>query len=324
MKKNLSILPCLIWILGVNAQEPTNIESNFTMGPSPIVTDNMTFIVSYRETEPDRRDWILYSTTDNNNWREHGSAIDLSVFEWLTPAEEHMGAKSMQIVKKGELYYIYASISKDKIGVLESDDLRGPWFDPLGYPLKGPSYEGIDPNIEIGDDGLIKIADWRNMERPKPIATNFNPYVEKVEAETMSEFQGVRTKYLLNQYVDYGADGNILQICQNHDVVISDINDGDYILVKSVDLGAKGAKKIVGCIKCSGELAKKGSRKRRQTGIEVHLDAPNGKTVAVLQTPRPGKNATSSFGGRTKGVHDIYFVFRGEGYDFDWWRLVAR
>lgn len=324
MKKNLSILPCLIWFLNVNAQELTNIESNFTMGPSPIETDSMTFVVSYRDTEPNRRDWILYSTTDNNNWREHGSAVDLSVFEWLTPEEEHMGAQSIQIVKKGELYYIYASISKDKIGVLESDNLRGPWFDPLGYPLKGPSFEGIDPNIEIDDNGLIKIVDWRILGRPKAVAVNFDPYIEKVEAETMSGSKGIKTKYVLNQYVDNGADGNILQICQNHDIVISDIQDGDYILVKSVDLGTKGAKKIVGGIICSEDLAQKGSEKRRLTGIEVHLDSPNGKTVAVLQTPKPGKDASCSLSGRTKGVHDIYFVFRGEGYDFDWWRLIAR
>lgn len=311
-------------ILRINAQEPTNIESNFTMGPSPIVTDSMTFIVSYRDTEPNRRDWILFSTADNNNWREHGSAVDLSAFEWLTPAEECMGAKSIQIVKKGELYYIYASISKDKIGVLESDNLRGPWFDPLGYPLKGPTFEGIDSNVEIGDDGLIKMVNWRDSWKTKVITANFNPYIEKVEAETMSGSKGIKTKYVLNQFVDNDTNGNILQICQNHDVVVSDIHDGDYIIVKSVDLGVKGAKKIVGGIKCSEELAQKGIETRRRTGIEVHVDAPNGKTVAVLQTPKPGKNASSAFGGRTKGVHDLYFVFRGEGYDFDWWRLVAR
>ena len=475
MLKKLIFLPCLLAAVALQAQQRPIVQTKFTADPAPIVVDSVVYLFVSHDADdaPEgmaafkMRDWLLYSSADLVNWTDHGSVVDLSAFSWLSPEEQANGAWALQVVQKGDMYYMYAPVHMHGIGVLVSDDLYGPWTDPLGRPLISADYDSIDPTVLVDDDGsaylywgnpnlwYVKLNDdmisysgtphkdakirktegetsnfdyqegpwifkrhgkyylayastccpegigWAWSDKPfdnwtyggvlmdhdsrssgnhpgicdflgntycfgfnyylnslltdkhherrsvcltqllfnpdgsiqqcpwweegvavAPVQT-FYPY-ERVEAETMAWSKGVKTKYVLDSLVNENEDGSLIQVCQNPDILVTDIDDGDYTMVRAVDLGVKGAKKIEADIACSEALDDKGSKIRKQSGIEVHIDSINGKTIAVLQVPKPGKTRKCSLGGRVKGVHDLYFVFRGEGYDFDWWRMIPR
>jgi len=66
--------------------------------------------------------------------------------------------------------------------------------------------------------------------------------------------------------------------------------------------------------------------------IEVRLDALNGNVIATIQVPNTGaedawKEVEAQIRSRRpiKGVHDVYFLFRGgdkELYNFDYWKFI--
>ena len=99
---------------------------------------------------------------------------------------------------------------------------------------------------------------------------------------------------------------------------VHDIDDGEYILVRGVDFGRKGAKKIMASVGSDGI----GS-------IEVHFDSLDSPAEAVIPvTPTGGKTVFNKLKGRFKhhirGEHDLYLVFTGAGNDLftiDWWKI---
>lgn len=128
----------------------------------------------------------------------------------------------------------------------------------------------------------------------------FDPF-GRHEAETMAWSEGVTTR----QSDDTG-------------VYVSDIHNGDYIMVENVNFGS-GRPKTFGASVASG---------RRGGTIEVRTDSINGPVAAILDVPATGgwekwqyieTNAISEI----PGVHDLYFVFTGrkgpELFNFDYW-----
>lgn len=120
--------------------------------------------------------------------------------------------------------------------------------------------------------------------------------LEWVEAETIAYSNGVKTTE---------SDGEIF---------VSDIHNGDYIKVQAVDFGK-------GCKQFEGKLASiNGGR------LEIRLDSVEGALLGTVDVTGPGawETLSTSFK-KTKGVHDIYFVFRGESeealFNFDSWKL---
>ena len=133
----------------------------------------------------------------------------------------------------------------------------------------------------------------------------FNPF-RRVEAETMAWGYGLKT-------TRENPSGP-----WNDTPFVTDIDDGEYILVKGVDF-RKGAHEFTAS--CSAQLY--GGR------IEVRLDSVNGAlagTVNVPNTKFQYQKFTCSLTG-AKGVHDLYLVFRGGErqkhnlFNFDWWQM---
>ena len=133
----------------------------------------------------------------------------------------------------------------------------------------------------------------------------FNPY-RRVEAETMAWGFGLKT-------TRENPSGP-----WNPTLFVTDIDDGEYILVKGVDFG-KGAKELKAS--CSSLLF--GGR------MEIRLDAPDGWKAGEIDVPNT-KFKYETF--RTeltkcKGVHDVYFVFKSTSmqkknlFNFDWWEV---
>ncbi|MFA5328066.1 MAG: glycoside hydrolase family 43 protein [Prolixibacteraceae bacterium] len=128
---------------------------------------------------------------------------------------------------------------------------------------------------------------------------NLNPY-KRTEAETIAWTEGVET----------AKD-------EKMGVYVTDISNGDYIKVRSVDF-ANGAKKFDAS---TVAIADGGN-------IEIRIDSIDGALLGNCPVEKSGSiqnwELQSSKVKKVEGVHDVYFVFKGgEGdlFNFDWWRF---
>ena len=134
---------------------------------------------------------------------------------------------------------------------------------------------------------------------------HFNPY-RRVEAETMAWGYGLKTTRA-------NPSGP-----WNETLFVTDIDDGEYILVRGVDFGDKGAASLT--VSCSALLY--GGR------IEVRLDDVDGWKAGIIDIPNTKFKYQEFKTGLTRctGVHDLYFVFKGSDkqrrnlFNFDWWK----
>jgi arabinoxylan arabinofuranohydrolase len=129
--------------------------------------------------------------------------------------------------------------------------------------------------------------------------SNLDPF-NRVEAETIAWEDGVET-----------TSG------ENIGVYVTDIDNNDYIKVRSVDFG-KGAKKFEAGI----SSASSGGR------IEIRIDGKEGILLGNLEvksTESLQKWETQSCNlDKVKGIHDVYLVFKGgkgDLFNFDWWKF---
>ena len=100
--------------------------------------------------------------------------------------------------------------------------------------------------------------------------------------------------------------------------LVTDIDDGEYILLKGVDL-KKGAKEFIVSASC---LLYGGT-------IEVRIDDYNGACIGSVNvgcTQDQFKEVNTKIKG-VKGVHDLYLVFKGDHrqkknlFVLDWWKM---
>ena len=140
----------------------------------------------------------------------------------------------------------------------------------------------------------------------------FDPF-RRVEAETMAWGYGLKTSYVDSDFEYDDSYGY-----QPRNMYVHDIDNGEYILVRGVDFGRKGAKKFMASIGSDGIGC-----------LEVHIDSPDNPSAAIIAVkPTGGKKEfslfTRKFKRRIRGQHDVYFVFSGADKDmftFDWWRM---
>jgi len=155
----------------------------------------------------------------------------------------------------------------------------------------------IEP-FKFNTDGSIPLIS-STKEGVTESASNLNPY-KRVEAETIGWEEGIET-----------AKDN------KTGVYVTDISNGDYIKVRSVDFD-KGAKSFDANV---ASVTDGGS-------IEIHVDGPIGTLLGtcVVKSTGGATNWTvqSCKVNKIKGVHDIYFLFKGSNailFNFDWWKF---
>lgn len=138
-------------------------------------------------------------------------------------------------------------------------------------------------------------------EGVKPIGT-LNPYI-RVEAETIAFSQGVHSEPRAGK-----------------GVYISDIHNGNYTKVRSVDFGSHSP----ALFSASVASALRGGT------LEVRLDSLDGELIACLPIPHTGgwecwKTLKTEMLIPITGTHDLYFAFKGRKgcklFNFDWWRM---
>ena len=151
-------------------------------------------------------------------------------------------------------------------------------------------------------DGTIKELPYFQDCKLEQVGT-FNPF-RRVEAETMAWGYGLKT-------TRENPSGP-----WNPTLFVTDIDDGEYILVKGVDFG-KGANELLAS--CSSQMF--GGR------MEIRLDATDGWKAGEIDIPNTKFKYETFRTQLTKceGVHDVYFVFKSNSmqkknlFNFDWW-----
>jgi len=158
--------------------------------------------------------------------------------------------------------------------------------------------------IEVNEDGSISTVPSLSRTSLKQ-AKYVNPY-EKVEAETMATMGGLNTT----------QEGMVCKTYGSGNMTLCDINSGDWLALYGVDFGTTGATKFMAAVLTEKE----------QTGaIQIRLDGLDGDVVGYLDV---GENADGKYHEVTvdllkkvTGVHNLIFVFCGEGYNVDYWQF---
>ncbi|MGN1205637.1 MAG: carbohydrate-binding protein [Eubacterium sp.] len=145
---------------------------------------------------------------------------------------------------------------------------------------------------------------------------NFNPYVNTdgsvryINATTSSKSAGVKS---------LRDDRTVMQSYNGSPMVLDQIDTGDWTKISGVDFGENGLKNV------SAELAASNAEGQ----IEVYLDDPTVATnriarIGILDTKGLYAFSTADVEKEVKGVHDVYFVFRGNGYNVASWAFSEK
>ncbi|HKI89145.1 MAG TPA: glycoside hydrolase family 43 protein [Draconibacterium sp.] len=155
----------------------------------------------------------------------------------------------------------------------------------------------IEP-FKFNADGSIPLIK-PTKEGVTESAANLNPF-KRVEAETIAWEEGVET----------ASD-------KEKGMYVTDIDNNDYIKVRCIDF-EKGAKKFDASVATASSGAK----------IEIHIDSKEGDLLGTLDVKSTGNEQNwetqSCSVKKMKGVHDVYFVFKGSKSDlfnFNWWKF---
>lgn len=173
---------------------------------------------------------------------------------------------------------------------------------PLG--ISG-GYRSTNINeVTFNEDGTIHTI--RGNEAGVTQVGSLNPY-EVIPAVTMATMGGVDTVAQDDTSVIY-ATGNM---------VVSEIDTGDWILVKGVDFGTQGATSFL----IQTKLAKEAG------AIEIRLDHLYGDVVGYVDVPSCDLESneyvelSTNLLQTVNGKHDLFFIFQGNGYQLESWKF---
>ncbi len=152
--------------------------------------------------------------------------------------------------------------------------------------------------MTYNDDGTIRqLPYWTDctINQIEP----FNPF-RRVEGETMAWGWGLKATPL-----------------SGYNQTLTGIDNGEYLMLKGVDFGKKGAKAIT--MNCASV---KGGR------VTVRTDSQDGPVIGTVDIASTGSmDNYKDFHAKlkkAKGLHDLYFCFEGDGNDLfniDWWSM---
>jgi arabinoxylan arabinofuranohydrolase len=266
-------------------QEPTT-PSNYQEGPW-VWKRNGHYYMAYASTCCPEGIGYAMSNSPTGPWEYKGMIVDAS--------EKTRGNHPGIIEYKGRWYVFGHSYDLLKRTTSKFYERRSVDMDEMFY----------------NPDGTIQNRHYWSDEGPEQVGT-LNPF-KRVEAETIAWSEGVKTRFETEWEGDFDwARGK--KIADR--MFVTSIQNGDYIMVKGVDF-AKGAKSVEVSV-----ASLYGGK------IEIRSGKIDGPIIATvdINTLREGgiwRKFTAPANKSIKGVHDVYFVFRGEKdlFDFDWWKF---
>ncbi|WP_071146073.1 glycoside hydrolase family 43 protein [Bacteroides ihuae] len=168
-------------------------------------------------------------------------------------------------------------------------------------------------NLKYNTDGSIQKLPFWSTTGVKQLGT-VNPY-NRIEAETMAFSEGLKTELVTEWERNVSWDKG-KKIADR--LFVSSIHNGDYIKVQGVNF-SKGAASIdVSVASLYGGK------------IEVHTDKIDGPVIGIVNVNTSGEGDVwkvfSTSVKHINGIHDLYFVFKGEKelFNFDWWTFNTK
>ncbi|AVR46224.1 glycoside hydrolase [Christiangramia fulva] len=151
------------------------IKDKFTADPAALVYKDSVYLYTGHDEAPDdfhfykMNDWLVYSSADMKNWKEHPVPLKVSDFSWAKA-----DAWAAQVIERDGKFYWYVSVEHatkpgKAIGVAVADNPLGPFKDARGSALvtndmtkeTNISWDDIDPTVYIDDDGQAYLY-WGN------------------------------------------------------------------------------------------------------------------------------------------------------------------
>jgi hypothetical protein len=198
----------------------------YTADPAALVHGGTLYVYTGHDEAPPggnnfvMNDWQLLSTTDADNWTQHGSPLSLGDFSW---ANANAWASEVEQGADGRFYW-YVSVDGFtdngwmNIGVAVGDSPTGPFTDAIGGPLisdSTPNSSGlnIDPTVFVDDDGQVYMY-WGSFWAPRMVQLNEN-MVELdssvVTPQGLAEFWEAPWMFKRNgtYYMAYASNANI-------------------------------------------------------------------------------------------------------------------
>lgn len=167
--------------------------------------------------------------------------------------------------------------------------------------------------IEYLPDGTIKeIPYWLDQEPMKQLHW-LNPY-QRVEAETMAWGYGLKSAKMGIE--NTGVVKDMPESTGRKNMYVFDLNDGEYIRLRGVDFGQKGAKQFSITAAATGTAT-----------VTLRLDSQKGDVIGTAVITSTGSvEKYKPFTGKVKnaaGVHDLYICFDKTQGDvrLDWWQF---
>lgn len=156
MISRISSFILLISLISFSYSVNPIVQTIFTADPAPILYKDRVYVYTGHDAATDNRntmpDWYCFSTTDMQNWENHGVVLSCEDFKWA----QKNTAWAAQVIERNKVFYYYVTITTSggrSIAVATSDSPTGPFKDALGKPLCGPNWDYIDPTVFIDDDG---------------------------------------------------------------------------------------------------------------------------------------------------------------------------
>ena len=157
--KKLTLVISIILIGNICYALNPFITHMYTADPSAHVFNDTLYVYPSHDQDTATKftmaDWHVFSTTDMQNWTDHGIAFSLKNISWAKSQ-----AWAPDCINRNGKYYFYYPVEHSKIGVSVSDKPYGPFKDPLDSALIHTHSNGvvctrdfIDPAVFIDDDG---------------------------------------------------------------------------------------------------------------------------------------------------------------------------
>ncbi len=151
------------------------IKDQFTADPAALVYNDSVYLYTGHDEASDdfhfykMNDWLVYSSADMKNWKEHPVPLKVSDFSWAKA-----DAWAAQVIERDGKFYWYVSVEHKNtpgkaIGVAVADNPLGPFKDARGSALitndmttkTDISWDDIDPTVYIEDNGQAYLY-WGN------------------------------------------------------------------------------------------------------------------------------------------------------------------
>ena len=168
-------------------------------------------------------------------------------------------------------------------------------------------------NLTYDTDGTIQKLPFWSITGVKQLG-DVNPY-HRTEAETMAFSEGLKTEpgTEWERNVPWDKGKKIVDR-----IFVTSIHNGDYLKVQGVNF-SEGATTVDVSI-----ASLKGGK------IEIHTDKIDGPVLGTINVNTSGEGdswkTVSAPVKNIKGIHDLFFVFKGEHelFNFDWWKFNAK